>query len=90
MAIKFKHKPLVAAVTLWATLSLFSPSTSAEYERGQALYENHCRFCHESWKLRVLEIASPRLACFAYVSRRGVSTRDWVGATRRSTMSQTV
>jgi len=21
----------------------------ADQDRGQALYENHCRFCHESW-----------------------------------------
>jgi mono/diheme cytochrome c family protein len=28
---------------------LFAPAAIAEFQRGQALYENHCRFCHESW-----------------------------------------
>ncbi len=26
-----------------------SPLFSEEFDRGQALYENHCQFCHESW-----------------------------------------
>ena len=36
-------------MNLFAALLLFAPATYAEFERGQALYENHCRFCHESW-----------------------------------------
>lgn len=25
------------------------PVAAQEFSRGQALYENHCRSCHESW-----------------------------------------
>lgn len=25
------------------------PASSAEFTRGQALYDNHCKFCHETW-----------------------------------------
>ena len=32
---------LIAATTL-------APAHSADLERGRALYENHCRMCHES------------------------------------------
>lgn len=32
-----------------AAMLLLTPMAAAELERGQALYENHCRFCHESW-----------------------------------------
>lgn len=35
--------------SLCAALLLFVPGAIAEFERGQALYENHCRSCHESW-----------------------------------------
>ena len=28
---------------------IYSPLVSAEIDRGQALYENHCKFCHDSW-----------------------------------------
>ena len=34
---------------LCAALLLGLTAAFAEFERGQALYENHCRFCHESW-----------------------------------------
>jgi hypothetical protein len=42
-------KLLVFAVSLSGLLVIFSPRVSAEVDRGQALYENHCQFCHESW-----------------------------------------
>ena len=32
-----------------AALLLLAPGVIAEFQRGQALYENHCQFCHESW-----------------------------------------
>ena len=28
-------------------LSILASGASAEVDRGQALYENHCKFCHE-------------------------------------------
>jgi len=26
-----------------------TPVAAAEFDRGRALYENHCRVCHEDW-----------------------------------------
>ncbi len=44
-----KIKALGVAVGVYALLSI-SPAVAAEdFDRGQALYENHCRECHESW-----------------------------------------
>ena len=42
-------KILGSSMSLCAALMLFAPAVCAEFERGQALYENHCQFCHESW-----------------------------------------
>ena len=42
-------KKLGRRISLSAALLLLAPVTVAEFERGQALYENHCRSCHESW-----------------------------------------
>ena len=42
-------KILGSRMSLYAAMMLFAPATYAEFERGQALYENHCRLCHESW-----------------------------------------
>ncbi|MEN8129013.1 MAG: cytochrome c [Pseudomonadota bacterium] len=36
-------------VGVWAALAMYTPFAAAEFDRGQALYENHCRECHESW-----------------------------------------
>ena len=30
-------------------LSLSSPGFAADFDRGRALYENHCQSCHEDW-----------------------------------------
>ena len=44
-----KIKALGVAVGIYTLLS-FAPAVAAEeFDRGQALYENHCRECHESW-----------------------------------------
>ena len=42
-------KILGSRMSLCAALMLFAPAACAEFDRGQALYENHCRSCHESW-----------------------------------------
>lgn len=26
-----------------------APAAAADFDRGRALYENHCRVCHEDW-----------------------------------------
>jgi mono/diheme cytochrome c family protein len=36
-------------VALAALGGAFSPAAFAEFDRGRALYENHCRQCHDSW-----------------------------------------
>lgn len=32
-----------------SVLAYSTPLISAEFDRGQELYENHCQSCHESW-----------------------------------------
>lgn len=54
MAIRYRrmagtHAALAVSVVL---LGALAPQASAEFDRGQALYENHCRFCHEDWTHR--------------------------------------
>lgn len=50
MVIHHRHWLLVTLLVAASTGTLlFAPAACAEFERGQALYENHCRFCHESW-----------------------------------------
>ena len=34
---------------LAAVLLLYVSAVFAEFDRGQALYEHHCRSCHETW-----------------------------------------
>jgi hypothetical protein len=29
--------------------ALFPPAGWADFDRGRALYENHCRQCHDTW-----------------------------------------
>jgi len=40
---------LAAAAVLACLAGLPAPVGAAGFDRGQALYENHCRFCHEDW-----------------------------------------
>jgi mono/diheme cytochrome c family protein len=44
-----------------------APAAAAEPARGQALYENHCQFCHESW---VHERDGRRIDSLAQLRRR--------------------
>ena len=37
------------ATALAALAGTLPPSAVAEFDRGRALYENHCRQCHDSW-----------------------------------------
>jgi mono/diheme cytochrome c family protein len=30
-------------------LGTSAPVAAAEFDRGRALYENHCQLCHEDW-----------------------------------------
>ena len=44
-----KHRVRGMVTSVYSLLLLVSPLAAQEFERGQALYENHCRSCHESW-----------------------------------------
>jgi mono/diheme cytochrome c family protein len=45
-----RHKKFPGIVaSVCAVLAFSSPASLAEFDRGQALYENHCMECHESW-----------------------------------------
>ena len=48
-------KILGSRTILFAALLMFVPGAIAEFDRGQALYEKHCRFCHESWTHKRVE-----------------------------------
>ncbi|MCO6411397.1 MAG: cytochrome c [Thiogranum sp.] len=38
-----------AALLLCVTMGLPAISLAELFDRGEALYENHCKSCHESW-----------------------------------------
>jgi len=42
-------QPLVLVVCTTAMSAVYLSAEAAEIDRGQALYENHCKLCHESW-----------------------------------------
>jgi mono/diheme cytochrome c family protein len=55
------------------------PASAAEPARGQALYENHCKFCHESWVherdgRRIDSLAELRQRVAAWSTHSGL---DW-------------
>ncbi len=45
-----RHMKMLGAAAGISAVLYFSPAAAVEeFDRGQALYENHCRECHESW-----------------------------------------
>jgi mono/diheme cytochrome c family protein len=45
-----RRRPLRhAAALLLSTLYLPAPGFAEDFDRGRALYENHCQSCHEDW-----------------------------------------
>lgn len=38
-----------AALLLCVTMGLPATSLAEVFDRGEALYENHCKSCHETW-----------------------------------------
>ena len=42
-------KILGLAAMLAGSLGTLSAALAEEFDRGEALYENHCRSCHEGW-----------------------------------------
>ena len=50
MNLKNNNQHLVGVVLLLCVMSIGTPVLGAEYnfDRGQALYENHCQECHAS------------------------------------------
>jgi len=50
MAVVSRQKKIPGILAgVCAGLALASSASLAEFDRGQALYENHCMECHESW-----------------------------------------
>ena len=44
-----KSKLFGMVVSAFACLVIYPSISLAEFDRGEALYENHCKECHESW-----------------------------------------
>lgn len=42
-------RALALAAGMGVLAATDAPAGAADVARGQALYENHCEFCHESW-----------------------------------------
>lgn len=42
-------RKLVFAILSCSVLLSLSMHALAEFDRGEALYDNHCRTCHENW-----------------------------------------
>ena len=79
MATRYPTNRFCAAVILCSTLLFSSPFVLAEFERGQQLYENHCRLCHESWvhtraTSRITSVSSLRQRVAAWNIHSGL---DW-------------
>jgi mono/diheme cytochrome c family protein len=71
------------AASVGVTLVLFSVASLAEFDRGQALYENHCKECHESWAhtrdgrhVSSLDALRARVAAWSVHSGLGWSGED--------------
>ncbi len=80
-------KDLGRVVGVCGVLAFFPSAASAEFDRGQALYENHCKSCHEDW---VHTREGRRVISMSALRQRvagGVSTPGWIGVMRKSTMS---
>jgi mono/diheme cytochrome c family protein len=43
-----KARFLAAVLNITAASAVNSPLAAQEFDRGQALYENHCKECHEA------------------------------------------
>jgi len=43
-----KARFLAAVLNITAAFAVNTPLSAQEFERGQALYENHCKECHEA------------------------------------------
>jgi mono/diheme cytochrome c family protein len=50
MTVVPRHRMVLGSLlTVWAALSAPGAVAEPEFDRGRALYENHCEECHESW-----------------------------------------
>jgi mono/diheme cytochrome c family protein len=66
---------------LLAAQMLTSPPTLAEFDRGEALYEHHCKSCHEAWAhtrdgRQVSNLADLRRRVGAWSLHSGLNWRD--------------
>ena len=49
VAIKRKMKIWTMWLAACGAITAMGVVSAAEFDAGQALYENHCQYCHESW-----------------------------------------
>ena len=78
----------VMAVLL-LVLFLSAPGFAADFDRGRALYENHCQTCHEDWahtrgnrKVTMLDGLRARVASWSVHSGLNWSTEEISAVTR--------
>lgn len=70
-------RSFIRTIAIGAVLMSFSPFVAANSERGQVLYENHCRSCHENWvhtrtKRRVASITELRQRVAGWSAHTGL------------------
>jgi len=70
-------KNFTGIIAICAVLMSSSPVVATDIERGQELYKNHCRSCHESWvhtrqNHRVASISELRLRVAGWSSHTGL------------------
>lgn len=49
VAVSKINRKLVFAILSYSLSLPFSTLALAEFDRGKALYDNHCKSCHENW-----------------------------------------
>lgn len=65
-----------SGILLYAGLLACGPGQAATFDRGQALYENHCRTCHETQ----VHLRETRRAATLDELQKWVATWSWHAA----------
>ena len=84
MAVLSRRKKFLGIVaSVWAGLAYSSPASLTEFDRGEALYKNHCMECHESWahtrdgrRVSSIDVLRQRVAAWSIHTGLGWSNEE--------------